>query len=183
MLIPCSRHNSGTGTPPSAWRRIARIARICGSLNLLVFHQNLLDHIAEKILLLKPINWWGDYPSSWIHRARKIAMRHFCPRRDSMRLLKRKPWTCLRYDCESAANTDPDEFGVKHLISLIDYQCGWVIIGAGCIPPTCQIATKPKRLALPARGQCSLRIHSHDARSHISMAAWLMLERPLRSSE
>jgi hypothetical protein len=23
VLIPCSRHNSGTGMPPSAWRRIA----------------------------------------------------------------------------------------------------------------------------------------------------------------
>jgi len=42
VLIPCSRHKSGSGTPPSTWRRIARIR---GSLNF-------LDHIAEKILLL-----------------------------------------------------------------------------------------------------------------------------------
>jgi hypothetical protein len=32
--MPCSRHRSGTGTPPSACRKIARI---WGSLNLLVF--------------------------------------------------------------------------------------------------------------------------------------------------
>jgi hypothetical protein len=31
---PCSRHNSGTGMLPSAWREMARI---CGSRNLLVF--------------------------------------------------------------------------------------------------------------------------------------------------
>jgi hypothetical protein len=42
--------------PPSAWRRIARI---WGSLYLVIFIQNLLVHLAEKILLIKPLNLGG----------------------------------------------------------------------------------------------------------------------------
>ncbi|WP_203232283.1 hypothetical protein, partial [Gemmobacter caeruleus] len=42
-----------------AWRRIARI---CASVYLLVFIQNLLVHLAEKILLMQPLTFGGDYP-------------------------------------------------------------------------------------------------------------------------
>lgn len=39
------------------------MAIICGSLNLLVFIKISSIIKPEKILLLKPINWRGDYPS------------------------------------------------------------------------------------------------------------------------
>src|SRR6056297_1016164 len=35
---------------------------ICASVYLLVFIRNLLVHLAEKILLLQPLNFGGDYP-------------------------------------------------------------------------------------------------------------------------
>lgn len=35
---------------------------ICASVYLLVFIQNLLVHLAEKILLLQPLKFGGDYP-------------------------------------------------------------------------------------------------------------------------
>ncbi|TBZ34262.1 hypothetical protein E0H44_32190, partial [Rhizobium leguminosarum bv. viciae] len=44
-----------------AWRRMAII---CGSLNLLVFIKISSIIKPEKILLLKPINWRGDYPGA-----------------------------------------------------------------------------------------------------------------------
>ncbi|SDG30984.1 hypothetical protein SAMN04244550_03754, partial [Rhodobacter capsulatus] len=34
------------------------------SVYLLVFIRNLLVHLAEKILLLKPLTFGGDYPKS-----------------------------------------------------------------------------------------------------------------------
>src|SRR5690606_8730713 len=56
--MPCSRQSCATGTPPSAWRRIAMI---CASLYLLFFIQILLRHLAEKILLMKTLKFRGDY--------------------------------------------------------------------------------------------------------------------------
>ena len=38
-----------------------RIARIWGSLYLVIFIQSLLMHLAEKILLLQPLSFGGDY--------------------------------------------------------------------------------------------------------------------------
>lgn len=35
---------------------------ICDSVYLLVFIRNLLVHLAEKILLLQPLTFGGDYP-------------------------------------------------------------------------------------------------------------------------
>ena len=35
---------------------------ICASVYLLVFIQNLLVHLAEKILLMQPLTVGGDYP-------------------------------------------------------------------------------------------------------------------------
>ena len=34
---------------------------ICASVYLLVFIQNLLVHLAEKILLMQPLTFGGDY--------------------------------------------------------------------------------------------------------------------------
>jgi hypothetical protein len=45
-------------TPPSACRRMATI---CASVYLLVFIQNLLMHLAEKILLMQPLTFGGDW--------------------------------------------------------------------------------------------------------------------------
>ena len=56
--MPCSRQSSETGTPLSA---CFKIPRICGSLNRPIFISNLLVHLAEKILLLNPSNFRGDY--------------------------------------------------------------------------------------------------------------------------
>jgi len=57
--MPCSRHSSATGTPPSACRRIAMI---CASVYLIVFIRNLLVHLAEKFLLVQPLTFGGgDY--------------------------------------------------------------------------------------------------------------------------
>ena len=56
--MPCWRHNWATGTPPSDCRRIAMI---CASVYLLVFIQNLLVHLGEKILLMQPLTFGGDY--------------------------------------------------------------------------------------------------------------------------
>jgi len=59
-MMHCSCHDHGkarppaTGTPPSAWRRTARI---WGSLYLAIFIQNLLVHLAEKILLMPPLTF------------------------------------------------------------------------------------------------------------------------------
>ncbi|MGX0905382.1 hypothetical protein ACSSV8_003977 [Roseovarius sp. MBR-79] len=36
---------------------------MCASVYLLVFIRILLVHLAEKILLLKPLNFGGDYPN------------------------------------------------------------------------------------------------------------------------
>jgi hypothetical protein len=38
---------------------------ICASLYLLVFIQILLMHLAEKILLLQPLTFGGDYHCRW----------------------------------------------------------------------------------------------------------------------
>ena len=35
---------------------------ICASVYLLVFIRNLLVHLAEKILLMQPLTFGGDYP-------------------------------------------------------------------------------------------------------------------------
>ena len=35
---------------------------ICALVKLLVFIRNLLVHLAEKILLLHPLKFGGDYP-------------------------------------------------------------------------------------------------------------------------
>ena len=51
----------GLVTPPSAWRRIARI---WGSLYFVIFIQNRLMHIAKKILLMKPLTFGGITPSN-----------------------------------------------------------------------------------------------------------------------
>jgi hypothetical protein len=51
----------GLVTPPSAWRRIARI---WGSLYFVIFIQNRLMHIAKKILLMKPLTSGGITPSN-----------------------------------------------------------------------------------------------------------------------
>ena len=56
--MPCSRQSSKTGTPLSAG---FRIPRICGSLNRSIFISNILIYLAEKILLLNPSNFRGDY--------------------------------------------------------------------------------------------------------------------------
>ena len=61
-LIPCSRQSSATGTPPSV---CFNIPIIWGSLDLLIFISNLLVHSAEKILLLNPTNFRGDYHLRW----------------------------------------------------------------------------------------------------------------------
>jgi hypothetical protein len=55
VFVPQS---SGTGRLPSA---CFKIPNICVSLNRLVFIVNLLVHLAEKILILNPINARGDY--------------------------------------------------------------------------------------------------------------------------
>jgi len=34
---------------------------ICASVDLLVFIENLLAHLAEKILLMQPVAFRGDY--------------------------------------------------------------------------------------------------------------------------
>ncbi len=41
------------------------MAIICGSLNLLVFIKISSIIKPEKILLLKPVNWRGDYPGRY----------------------------------------------------------------------------------------------------------------------
>jgi hypothetical protein len=56
--MPCSRHKSDTGTPPSAWRKMLMIS---ASLNLDFFIQNLLYHLGEKILLVQTPNFREDY--------------------------------------------------------------------------------------------------------------------------
>jgi transposase len=43
------------------WRRIARI---WSSLYLVIFIQNLLVHLPEKIPLMQPLTFGGDYPVS-----------------------------------------------------------------------------------------------------------------------
>jgi hypothetical protein len=61
VCFPPSRKrcHPGIGTPPSACRRIAMI---CASVYLLVFIRNLLDHLAEKILLTQPLTFGGITP-------------------------------------------------------------------------------------------------------------------------
>ncbi|AGI69480.1 hypothetical protein OAN307_c40680 [Octadecabacter antarcticus 307] len=58
MLIPCSRHSSETGVPPSA---CFKMPMTCASLNRAIFIKNLLRYLAEKILLLNTTNFRGDY--------------------------------------------------------------------------------------------------------------------------
>ena len=50
--IPCSRHSSETGTPPSAWRRIARI---WGSLYLVIFIKISSDILPRKSYFRIPL--------------------------------------------------------------------------------------------------------------------------------
>ncbi len=60
LLIACSRHSSDTGTPPSARRRIARI---WGSLYLVIFIKISSCILAEKIRIPHPHSFRGDCPS------------------------------------------------------------------------------------------------------------------------
>jgi hypothetical protein len=49
---------------------------ICASVYLLVFIQNLFIHLAEKILLMQPLTFGGDYPDDMgksVARASKQA--------------------------------------------------------------------------------------------------------------
>ena len=57
MLIPCSRHSSETGTPPSAGFNTAMIR---ASLNRPFFIVNPLRYLPEKILLLNTTSFRGD---------------------------------------------------------------------------------------------------------------------------
>ncbi len=59
LLIACSRHSSQTGTPPSAWRRIARI---WGSLYLVIFIKISSDILPRKFYFRIPLVSGGDYP-------------------------------------------------------------------------------------------------------------------------
>jgi hypothetical protein len=71
LLMPCLRHRSANGTPPSACRKTAMI---CALAYLLVFFQSLLVHLAEKTLLINPLTfpggstpqaalaWWRSIP-------------------------------------------------------------------------------------------------------------------------
>lgn len=56
-IMPCSLQNSATDTPTSAWRRIARI---WGSLYIVIFIQNLLMHFAKKNLRPRPLTFGGE---------------------------------------------------------------------------------------------------------------------------
>ena len=56
--MPCPRHSPAGGIPPSACRRIAVI---CASVYLIVFIQNFIMHLQEKILLMQP-STLGDIP-------------------------------------------------------------------------------------------------------------------------
>jgi hypothetical protein len=79
-VIPCSRHSSATGRPPSAWRKTPMI---WASALRLFFIRNLLGRTDEKILLMNPINHGGDYLLSrrwvvertfaWLGRSRWLA--------------------------------------------------------------------------------------------------------------
>ena len=57
ILIPCSRHSSETGMPPSAFFKMPMI-RV--SLNRAVFIKNLLRYLAKKNLLLNTTNFSGN---------------------------------------------------------------------------------------------------------------------------
>lgn len=61
-LVPYAG-SSATGTPSTAWRRIAMI---CASVHLFFFFQIFLRHLAEKILQMKPLNSGG------------ITIPHYC---------------------------------------------------------------------------------------------------------
>jgi hypothetical protein len=50
------RSTPATGTPPSAFHKIAMI---CATAYRLVFMQSLLMHLAEKILLMQPLTFGG----------------------------------------------------------------------------------------------------------------------------
>ncbi|OYU19808.1 MAG: hypothetical protein CFE34_03210 [Rhodobacteraceae bacterium PARR1] len=69
-----------TGIPPSACRRIASI---CASVYLLVFIQNLLMHLAEKILLMQPLTFRADYLRTPSGRNEHLA-RHKCATRPTL---------------------------------------------------------------------------------------------------
>ena len=58
-IIPCLRHSSETGTPPSA---CFKMPMTCASLNRPFFIQNPLRYLAEKTLLMNTTNFRGDYP-------------------------------------------------------------------------------------------------------------------------
>lgn len=47
--------------PPQQFTFCRRIAMICASVYLLVFIRIHLVHVAEKILLLQPLKFGGDY--------------------------------------------------------------------------------------------------------------------------
>jgi hypothetical protein len=47
--------------PPSAWRNMAMIS---ASLNRLFFIKSILEHLADKILLLKPLVHGEDYQTT-----------------------------------------------------------------------------------------------------------------------
>ena len=65
--MPFSRHNLATGTPLSAG---GRIAKICGTVYLLFFIQNILVFLAAKILFTQPHSFGGDWqPTPLRHSA------------------------------------------------------------------------------------------------------------------
>jgi len=44
------------------------------AINMLVFIRNLLVHLAEKILLMQPLTFGGDYPDYWRHVLQIMAL-------------------------------------------------------------------------------------------------------------
>ena len=46
---------------------------ICASVYLLVFIRNLLVHLAEKILLMQPLTFGGDYPNMEIAQNQRLV--------------------------------------------------------------------------------------------------------------
>ncbi|WP_407067050.1 hypothetical protein, partial [Falsihalocynthiibacter sp. CO-5D18] len=51
-----------------------RIARIWGSLYLVIFIKNLLRYLAEKILLLNTTNFRGDYQPNDVFKNRHLSL-------------------------------------------------------------------------------------------------------------
>ncbi|WP_412079751.1 integrase core domain-containing protein [Thalassobacter stenotrophicus] len=99
MLIPCSRHSSETGTPPSACFNTAMIR---ASLNRPFFIVNPLRYLPEKILRLNTSNfrgmteWPGCAATSFIPgKPRKTAHIESCNRRVRDECLKQRSFICI----------------------------------------------------------------------------------------